>query len=655
MRGLLKARCVLIAGLLPITAVIAVAAAVRGFEVRALYQQHHQQLQNTTAGNAARLDAALASYVSALNQVAENLAAPRSADARATRNAVRQTARNTPGFDNIFQIASNGRLLARVGDSQKPLLIPPLELQARLGDTALYVSSPMQHAGDLDPYIVLAVPLRAQARTLPGFVGAQVNLANDPAFQSLVDREAQPYAIHCLRFPDSTGVLLQAGPNGSVNTAASSIACHDANQATWIDRIFPTNPVVARAAITTTGWELQSSTPAYTAFAPFRRAQIGLGITALLGIAAAMGVAWWITRLLMRPLARLRQAVEGEANDAGTGDTLQHANHSFPEVGALAASFRHTLVDLRRRVRTVSYARDIATVQAERARLTADLFPDLAGLIGKNGRFMHVNKPHEVQFNKPASDIYGMTVEDLWGSATFAELKPFLDKAFAGSTVTFTLRHGTPRAGRWIETTYQPVMSTSPGEINAVHFRVRDLTAERQNALRFQREVETDVLTGLLNRRGLNHRLEHALAKSSGDGGTITLMYVDLDRFKAVNDTYGHGMGDDLLKTFSQRLAHGVRNTDALARLGGDEFVVLIDGNEPEYIERVASAILACARLSFNFGENWIEIGASIGISSGTGGEKSVRQLCEEADAALYQAKRAGKDCFRHYRAPAAA
>ncbi|MYM70662.1 diguanylate cyclase [Duganella sp. FT134W] len=166
-----------------------------------------------------------------------------------------------------------------------------------------------------------------------------------------------------------------------------------------------------------------------------------------------------------------------------------------------------------------------------------------------------------------------------------------------------------------------------------------------------QAQLETlaygDPLTGLANRRLFNDELRHLVAQAERGGGAFTLLLVDLDRFKPVNDTHGHDAGDALLAAAADRLCAAVREADRPFRLGGDEFAVLLaHTGDGATLEPVCARILANLALPLSYGAAVIEISASIGAAIYRDGE-SHEQLYKRADLALYQAKAAGRDTWR--------
>jgi diguanylate cyclase (GGDEF)-like protein/PAS domain S-box-containing protein len=174
-----------------------------------------------------------------------------------------------------------------------------------------------------------------------------------------------------------------------------------------------------------------------------------------------------------------------------------------------------------------------------------------------------------------------------------------------------------------------------------------DITDRKRLEEALQSAAHSDALTGLANRMALSDRMRVALARGRRSGAGCALLYLDIDRFKQVNDTLGHAAGDALLRDFAGRLRECVRQSDTVARLGGDEFVVLLeDLKEEAAATRVAEKMLESARLPALVDGREVAVSTSIGIAFGADGEDEQGWL-KRADAALYLAKNAGRDrCF---------
>lgn len=199
--------------------------------------------------------------------------------------------------------------------------------------------------------------------------------------------------------------------------------------------------------------------------------------------------------------------------------------------------------------------------------------------------------------------------------------------------------------------------STFPMEISVSELRhgrhrlftaiVRDISERKENEDRIRRLAHHDHLTGLPNRNLLNDRMNHALARVKRSGGRMAVLYVDLDKFKPINDTLGHEAGDHVLREVSLRLASCVRSSDTVARVGGDEFVVVV-----EEIQRPAEAALVARKIvdslarPFDYQGHACQIGASIGVAVFPDDGNSMEDVCKAADVAMYRVKHAGRNGF---------
>jgi diguanylate cyclase (GGDEF)-like protein/PAS domain S-box-containing protein len=177
-----------------------------------------------------------------------------------------------------------------------------------------------------------------------------------------------------------------------------------------------------------------------------------------------------------------------------------------------------------------------------------------------------------------------------------------------------------------------------------------DITRRKANEDLIWHQANYDALTGLANRRMFQERLRHEVRKSERSGDPLGLMFIDLDRFKEVNDTLGHDYGDALLKEASQRLRECVRSTDMVSRLGGDEFTVLLpELHHSGDAARIAGDILRRLATSFRIGDQQATISASIGIAVFPADGTTADILLRNADRAMYAAKELGRNRFSFY------
>jgi diguanylate cyclase (GGDEF)-like protein/PAS domain S-box-containing protein len=181
--------------------------------------------------------------------------------------------------------------------------------------------------------------------------------------------------------------------------------------------------------------------------------------------------------------------------------------------------------------------------------------------------------------------------------------------------------------------------------VGGVVVNYRDVTPRKGLEEELRRQAFHDSLTGLANRALFADRLEHALARTHRSGQSIAVLFIDLDDFKTVNDSLGHGEGDRLLVAVAERLVGAVRAGDTIARMGGDEFAVLIeDPVEAEAPEVVAQRLLSALEAPFEQGAKELFVHASVGVAASTSRSQTADELLRDADVSMYTAKSNGKN-----------
>ena len=180
---------------------------------------------------------------------------------------------------------------------------------------------------------------------------------------------------------------------------------------------------------------------------------------------------------------------------------------------------------------------------------------------------------------------------------------------------------------------------------------IEDITERRRTEAEIIHLARHDVLTGLANRAEFNARLDEASKRLKRNGAPVTVMMLDLDKFKAVNDTLGHPAGDRLLVEVGKRLQSTLRETDVLARLGGDEFAIIQEGGPDQHEGAIALALRIINAISqpFDLDGHEAGIGVSIGIAMAPENGVEPEEMLKSADLALYDAKANGRNDFRIY------
>jgi diguanylate cyclase (GGDEF)-like protein/PAS domain S-box-containing protein len=201
-----------------------------------------------------------------------------------------------------------------------------------------------------------------------------------------------------------------------------------------------------------------------------------------------------------------------------------------------------------------------------------------------------------------------------------------------------------------IETSAAPIHDRLGGVIGAVMV-AHDVTVARELSRRLARLALHDSLTDVPNRTLLSDRLDQAMMRAHRTGSSVAVLYIDLDRFKHINDSLGHAVGDQLLKSVAYRLQSCVRSSDTVSRQGGDEFLVLLaDVVQPHDAALCAEKIIMALEAPHRIADHDLRITASIGIATYPGDASNAETLLRNADFAMYQAKYTGRNNYQFFR-----
>lgn len=276
-----------------------------------------------------------------------------------------------------------------------------------------------------------------------------------------------------------------------------------------------------------------------------------------------------------------------------------------------------------------------------------------------------------VFFYKPGTDrvvdaegihkVYGYQAEEridqapaFWCDYTHLDdrktVKELETIAESGETVSRDYRIRTDDGlEKWVEDRAHP-MKDANGNVERISRVIVDITGRKQAEAKINYMAYHDALTGLPNRYMFNQFLEQSLARAKRHKLVMGLMFLDLDRFKLINDSLGHSQGDELLKQVSKRLETCVRESDVVSRNGGDEFIILSDNVNEEEIKTIARRIIDRFSEPFVLKEHDVFSSPSIGISLYPNHGEDAETLVQHADAAMYLAKEQGKNTFQFYR-----
>jgi diguanylate cyclase (GGDEF)-like protein/PAS domain S-box-containing protein len=296
---------------------------------------------------------------------------------------------------------------------------------------------------------------------------------------------------------------------------------------------------------------------------------------------------------------------------------------------------------------TLQRLRTEAAVRASEATLRAIVENAAIGilLVDPDNTILETNPAFERLTGYSAAELRGRHASALMSPEALASVRDRLLSALASDATSVTVEHAyRNREGRTLigHLTISRVV-TPDGEHAATIVMAQDVTSRKALEAQLTHQAYHDALTDLANRALFRVRTERALALPATGESHVSMLFLDVDDFKRVNDSLGHDAGDELLRQIARRLLNATRGCDTVARLGGDEFAILLEGvRRDEDVVVVADRVIAALRAPFTVHERVVHVGASLGIAHARAGE-SADELLRNADAAMYRAKQHGK------------
>lgn len=377
-----------------------------------------------------------------------------------------------------------------------------------------------------------------------------------------------------------------------------------------------------------------------------------------IGLGAVLGLGYiYISRHFINPLEEMVVRLRSAPPDA-IAPNLGLDENSAGEIGAVgqfinarSQAARQAQAELKNEIAERRRAENQLRTSREQLRAISDTAPDAIACMDSDGTI--------ITWNPAAADVFGWRQEEICGRPLAdlfddADLSAELNRADRFLNGTLDRYHGeleTVTAKRRDGGDFTASVSLTGWASPDGHFVVafiRDVSEVRMTEERNRFLAHHDPLTELPNRTLFNDRLSQAMALAHRDGGRVALMLLDLDNFKDINDTLGHGVGDRLLQTVAERLNGHKRDTDTVARLGGDEFAIVL----PQF--RSASDTLSYARRIIEIvgkpmtiqGQE-VQVGTSIGVALYPDDGHDIEHMVSHADMAMYQAKADGRNTFR--------
>jgi diguanylate cyclase (GGDEF)-like protein/PAS domain S-box-containing protein len=359
---------------------------------------------------------------------------------------------------------------------------------------------------------------------------------------------------------------------------------------------------------------------------------IGAGITLTL-------LAAWLIAALVGRIDRAMAALMTTADRIGRGKRAEPVPPSgVPELASLEVSLERMRQTLAGTTISRDYLDTVLNSMSDAVLVTA---PD--------GRIRTVNTAATELLGRAATELAGMPFESLIAEphAPAFSIERVLGEP--GETVVGTAR------GQSIPVSVSASTIASPDPtFQGYIFVLRDITERKRAERRIRYLARFDMLTKMPNRMQFQHLLHQAITRCQRQSRGLTLLYVDVDNFKEINDTFGHAAGDRVLETVSERLTRVLPKESVIGRLAGDEFAVFVEATTDahEQLEQAATLarlLLASVARPLHVGEHEIVLTVSIGVAACPRDADNVIDLIRNADAAMYHAKRAGRNCHVFY------
>lgn len=608
-------------------------------------------LRDSTAsaqqGTAALLATKLQLLQTTLRAVAQTIRPDMWSDRAALQHHLLQKSAAHALFDILIAADAQGRMQARLVNGEPSDDLPSIAdrpyFQRAIASDRIVVSEPIVGRASKRPLVVLALATPRRDGQATGVFGGTLPLGPSGVFAEIGLADAHDNT-RTLVMNRSGVVLAHPDPKRLLGSVSDEPGLADVIQR-WRAAGSPVDTgaraelasghLIAMAGIPSTDWILVQLTPQAVALQPLQAARQAAWLAAgAVGLVSALAAGWFGLRVT-RPIGKLRDRAMASLTD-NRSNLAPWPERWGGEVGELAKVFQHVEQERERRQ---------SQTQAVLRQLEAVLDHAEAGIaLSRNGRFELVSRRFAENLGSTARELEGQATRVIYPSdeayaALSARARPqFMEQGFfagevellrkSGETFWAFMRGRAVRAG-----------DLSKGTI----WTFDDVTESRAQREHLTWASRHDALTGLANRAAFDMLLEQAT--EAADKAPYCALFIDLDRFKQVNDTGGHAAGDALLRDIAERIVARVRKSDTVARIGGDEFAVVLPQCPSDHALDIAEKIrqaVADYRLPWDGQE--FGVGASIGMVRVDGTFGHAKDVLAAADKACYAAKHRGRN-----------
>jgi diguanylate cyclase (GGDEF)-like protein/PAS domain S-box-containing protein len=530
--------------------------------------------------------------------------------------------------------------------------------QRAIAERGPVISQPYISKRTGKPVITFATPITAADGKILAILGCSVDLlaedALGPVLKQRIGKTGYIYAMDHTRqmilHPDVSRVLKRDVPPGTNRMLDAAIDGFQGVGETVNSR--GVAMLIAVRQIPGTSWFVAAQVPRDEALQPVEEVRWAVVRIAALSLLLALIVGMWAANRITRPLGTLHRAAAAINRELGADRVdlsparpavdMLRTIHGSDEMSDLARMVE-TLMD---RLDHTLHSLKLAAAEWER---TFHAVADPIFRLDEDWRIAQLNSAAADWLRETPAALIGKRVDEVLFGASLPDDWPRRDTLQgADAQREFRWQASIDREGRQTWEFSAIAMYDGEGRRAGAILVARDISARLVEEEKIRALAFRDTLTGLPNRLLLADRLQQALAGASRDGPGVAVIFLDLDRFKEVNDTHGHQAGDAVLTALALRMQECLRGSDTLARLGGDEFVIVLPnlGSAQDAVV-VAEKILDVVSRPIDLPGAALQVSVSIGIAFYPACGEAPEELMRAADAAMYRAKQQGPNTYR--------
>ncbi|ARN23310.1 diguanylate cyclase domain-containing protein [Piscinibacter gummiphilus] len=551
-------------------------------------------------------------------------------------------------FDTLIVIDREGRITfdtpefaGRVGRS----VADRAYFKEVMATGRLVVSEPLAGRATAEPNIVFAAPIRTASGETVGALGGILYLTRPNFLTELSNVKVGKTGYVSVIVKGETPMIMMHGHRDRVMTPvpppdrsplvyralAGEEGTFEGVNSVGLEALF------SFRLLKNVPWLLTTAYPLAEAREQLRDSErqviaLGLGLMVLAGI----GI-WVLVERLLAPIDHLRAAMVQslDRSEPVVVDLRDETREVYEVVQAYNTLMAHT-----------HEARAAVQHSEQRLRTIADNLPVLISYVDADERMQFANETYRAWSDVDPVAAIGRRIRDVVSPELYEQRREALRTALSGQRVEFDLVSTTRGTRRHLHTVYVPDVRED-GRVDGLYALSTDVTALKEVEAKLNEQARVDPLTGLPNRRAFDERLQSSVARHRRTRQRLALLFLDVDHFKEINDSRGHGTGDEVLCEFARRLLTCVRQTDTVARLAGDEFVIVLEGlKDVEEAVAIAEKIGLLMRLPFHVGDEIRRVTTSIGVAYVDDPRIQAVDIMAKADGALYRAKRNGRNTF---------